>query len=356
MRDINRFLCFIIDERESTPASASTSPSSQRTRRRSRDRATSRSLRADTPTPPELLEEMAVPAPLTQPEPDLSNESPMEAAVLPSADPELLQALGIFEIESDEWGPDIVDDLAKRWEPTLKSGLKKEARDELLKKYPVPKNCPLMKPPTLNPEISAVLNESAKNRDGRLITKQGQLGCAFTILGRTMSDILTKSISTPEVLKNLSDMGKILADSHYSETETRRSLISPMVDKSFIESFKDRKRDSHLFGEKLGEFIKSSRGIQKTGKLMQPLTSNTKNLNSKGAASHYHPQRPSRQSYRAGAETRAHQYQQYRRRVPFQPGLNNRSTAIPPAQTTSTQSAAPLNRKQAASSTYKRKQ
>lgn len=262
---------------------------------------------------------------------------PTEANALRSADPELLLALGTFEEESNEWGPNISEDLAKRWEPILKEGLKKEVKEELFKKYLVPKNCPLMKPPVLNPEIGAMLNESARNRDARILKKQNHLACALTVLGKTMSEMLTRSIEMPAILGNLSDATKIIASSHYLETETRRSLVTPMVDKTFIEPFKDRKRDSHLFGEKLGDFIKSSCGIQKTGKLIQSTVPSTSNLNSKPAPprgqSNYRGSRHrNRGGSGSGARGSAPPYR--RRQTAYQPHARGQRASTPP-QTTS---------------------
>ncbi|KAI8428154.1 hypothetical protein MSG28_002401 [Choristoneura fumiferana] len=178
----------------------------------------------------------------------------------PEIDPTLLLALGDFVPEPSEWGEDINDNLAKRWEPILKDGLKKEVREEILKKYLLPNNCQLSKPPTLNPEVAAVLTESSRNRDTRILKKQSQIGCALAVIGKVVSGMLKKSIEAQEALRLLSDASKLIADSHHTETDTRRALITPLLEKSFVESFKDRKRDSHLFGEKLGDFIKSSRG------------------------------------------------------------------------------------------------
>lgn len=195
-------------------------------------------------------------------------------------DPELLRALGDFQDEISEWGSDINVNLAQRWQPILKDGLSKETRDDLTKKYLFPKNCALMKAPVLNPEIAAVLIDSAKKRDARIVTKQAHMGLALTVLGKAMTGILTKTDETSETLRLLNDSAKLIADSHFAETETRRSLIVPMLDKDFIEPFKDRKRDGYLFGDKLGDFIKSSRGIKKTGQLMQA-TGSTSGLNSR---------------------------------------------------------------------------
>lgn len=270
-------------------------------------------------------------AEVTPTEPEANTE---DDDVLP-VDPELLLALGTLEAESDEWGPDISEDLTKRWEPILKDGLKKEVKEDLLKKYQCPKNCPLVKPPILNPEIRAMLNESARNRDTRILKKQSQLACALTVLGKTMSDILTKSIEMPAILQNLSDATKILANSHYSETEKRRSLVMPMVDKTFIEPFKDRKRDSHLFGEKLSDFIKSSRGLQKTGKFLQSTASSTSNLNSKPAPPRGRSNnRGAQYRNRGGADGARATAPAYRRRpTTYQPPSNRGQRASTPTPT-----------------------
>ncbi|XP_049872107.1 uncharacterized protein LOC126370975 [Pectinophora gossypiella] len=286
------------------------------------------------PVPPELSTTGGRPLQPTDPtlmltprEADANDNS--EALV---ADPELLKALGDYETETAEWGPDIVADLAKRWDPILRDGLKKESREKLIKGYLLPKNCPLTKAPVLNPEIAAVLNESARNRDARVQRKQSQIGCVLAILGKTMSGILTKSSDTSEILRLLTDATKLLSDSHHLETETRRFLVTPMVDKTFIEPFKDRKRDCHLFGEKLGEFIKSSRGIQNTGKLIQSAAS-ASTLNYKGPPSRQQYHRSARAQSRRGGGNKP--ISNYRRRGAAQtPGTSrapNVATHHPPA-------------------------
>lgn len=226
---------------------------------------------AAAPTEPsELAQQVEVaPAPAEDPELDL-------------IDPAFLQALGDFIPEAAEWGDDINDNLAKIWEPILRDGLKKESKDEIFKKYLLPKNCPLVKSPILNPEIAAVLIENSKNRDLRILKKQNQLACILSVLGKLITGMLKKTLDTPGALKLLSDASKLVSDSHFTETETRRALITPILEKSFVESFKDRKRDSHLFGDKLGEFIKSSRVIKKSGQLLQAPSASTSNLNWRG--------------------------------------------------------------------------
>ncbi|XP_063622389.1 protein piccolo-like [Cydia splendana] len=196
-------------------------------------------------------------------------------------DPSLLQELGIVEVDPVEFGDDLQTDVAARFQTILLEGLKKEKKEELLKKYPFPKNVPLAKSPSLNPEIGAMLAEACKLRDKRLLAKQDQLGKALSALGKALTGLLKRTPDIPNIIRTLNDAGIMLADSHYAETDTRRSVIMPLIDKSFAEPFKDRKRDTFLFGEKLGELVKDSRGIKKTGQLIQP-PSTASNLNGRG--------------------------------------------------------------------------
>ncbi|XP_039749335.1 uncharacterized protein LOC120626109 [Pararge aegeria] len=106
-----------------------------------------------------------------------------------------------------------------------------------------------------------------------------------------MTGLLKNNPDIPEIVRTLNDAGNLVADCHFAETDTRRTVIIPLVDKSLTDSFKNRKRDSLLFGESLGEVVKNSRGIKKTSQLIQAAApvSNT-NLNYKGPST-----RPRRQ-------------------------------------------------------------
>lgn len=200
-----------------------------------------------------------------------------------SFDPRLLEALGEFEVDSVDFGDDIQTDLAARLEKILISGLNVEAREEISKKYLFPKNLALAKGPTLNLEVGAMLAEPCKQRDKRLLGKQDQLGKALSVLTIAMTSLMKKNSNVPDIIRILNDAARLLADSHYTETDTRRSVIIPLVDKPLMEPFKDRKRDSLLFGENLGDLVRDSRGIKKTSELIQASTSST-HLNRKGSS------------------------------------------------------------------------
>ncbi|XP_063390052.1 uncharacterized protein LOC134675653 [Cydia fagiglandana] len=212
-------------------------------------------------------------------------------------DPDLLKALGETESEQGEFGVDLQPDIASRFQQILANGLKKEAREELVKKYLFPSNVPLAKAPTLNPEVAAMLVEICRLRDKRLYGKQDQLGRALSAVGKALTCLLKKNPDITEVISTLNDAGKLIADSHYAETDTRRSVIIPLVDKSLIESFKDRKRDSFLFGDKLGDLVNTSKGIKKTSQFIQASTSANAGLNSTGPPPYRPRQQRARQYY-----------------------------------------------------------
>lgn len=213
----------------------------------------------------------------------VSSEAPVEDPASEIFDAELLQVLGSVEPESEEFGDDLHSEIATRFQKILVNGLTKEAKEELNKKYLFPKNVPYSKAPTLNPEIEAMLVETCRLRDKRLLNKQNQIGRALSALGRAMTGLLKKKPEIPEILRALHDAGNLVADCHYAETDTRRTVIIPLVDKSLTDSFKNRKRDSFLFGESLGEVVKNSRGIKKTSQFIQATTPTTSTgLNYKG--------------------------------------------------------------------------
>lgn len=178
----------------------------------------------------------------TLPTPDETNPTTQPGE---EVDMELLQTLGELEPEAMEWGEDVHDNIAKRYQITLANGLKKDNR----------------------------------NRDKTIMTKQDQLGKALSALGTAMSSLIKKNPDIPVVLRTLNDCSLLLADSHYAESYTRRSLIIPLVDKALIEPLKERKRDSLLFGENLGQMVQNSRGIKRTSNLMQGPSTSTSSLN-----------------------------------------------------------------------------
>ncbi|XP_059047609.1 uncharacterized protein LOC131843041 [Achroia grisella] len=177
-------------------------------------------------------------------------------------DTDLLKALGSLDKKNTDWGEPIDDHIAIRLNPILQNGLSKEDKETLLKKFSFPKNLTLAKPPTLNTEISIKVREHQIVRDQRIYEKQDQLGVALSGITKAMSLLLHKEPNIFHILSILTDASKLLADSHFLETYTRRSLILQLVDKEMVGILKDYKRDELLFNTNISN-LKNSRGISK---------------------------------------------------------------------------------------------
>ncbi|KAI8433085.1 hypothetical protein MSG28_013943 [Choristoneura fumiferana] len=200
-----------------------------------------------------------------QPDPDAAPESGGDTqntatpVLEPELAPEMLQALGDPSDDTPAYGPDIHEKLAQRWLPILKKGMPKDAKEQLLKEYSIPGNCKLLRAPTLNAEISAAVAETVRSRDKKIQAKQEQLGLGISAINRAMNTLLT-SDDKVQAVKILSDGCRILSDLHFVETQVRTKLITPGLDKAFLSVIQDQDRDETLFGEKLSEKIKASKG------------------------------------------------------------------------------------------------
>lgn len=194
-------------------------------------------------------------------------------------DPEIRLALGDPAEEVPTYGENIHNDIAMRWLPILRKGLTKEGKDKILNEHSVPDNCRLLKAPSLNPEIAAAVADIVRSRNKKLEVKQGQLGLGISAISKAMSMLLGDGKKV-EVIKLLSESCRILSDLHFAETQTRSKLITPCLDKSFLNIIKDEERDDTLFGRKLSDKIKSAKVIEKQGlqiKRNAPLSAAAKN-------------------------------------------------------------------------------
>lgn len=178
----------------------------------------------------------------------------------PDLDPNILAALGEIVDESPEFGEKIHESLTKIWTPLLKKGMSKESREKMLKEYLIPENCPLLKAPTLNPEIMAAITETGRFRDKKMSSTQQQLGVGIAAINRGLN-ILLKSDNKAEAIKSITDGCRFLSDLHFQQTETRKRFITPCLDKPFLQLIQVAERDDTLFGNNLSEKIKASKAI-----------------------------------------------------------------------------------------------
>lgn len=203
-----------------------------------------------------------------QPSPEQSSETltvpQVSTETISELDPEIRLALGDPAEDTPVFGENIHSDIAQRWLPILRKGLTKEIKEKLLKEHNVPDNCRLLKPPTLNLEIAAAVVDVVRSRDKKIEVRQGQLGQGITAISKAMS-LLISDGNKLDVIKLLSEGCRILSDLHFMETRVRTKLITPCLEKSFLNLIQDEERDDTLFGNKLSEKIKAAKSIEKQG-------------------------------------------------------------------------------------------
>ncbi|XP_049887054.1 uncharacterized protein LOC126381642 [Pectinophora gossypiella] len=214
-----------------------------------------------------------------------TGNDPQEEPSEPELDLEILAALGDAIDDAPKFGPKVHDKLARLWQPILKKGLDKEAKDKLLKQYLIPENCALLQAPKLNPEIAAAVSDATRARDKRVESVQQQLGIGISALTQGLHLLLDDDGNRLQSIKLLSESCRVLCDLHFVETAARKKFVTTGLDKSFLNLIQEVDRDEMLFGNKLSEKIKASKLIEKQGLLIKKVTQNVKPTNSTAQAS-----------------------------------------------------------------------
>lgn len=187
---------------------------------------------------------------------------PPEISTLPL---DILEALGDEKGKEEIFGPNIPDEISKRWDRVLVDGLTKEQKDKIMENTLIPDNFRLAKAPLLNTELIPVLSDASRNRDKLLEKSQNQLGVGISGLSDLATSVINGNTDKIELLKKISDISKIFLDLHYEDTKRRRKLVASSLDKKFLNMITDVKRDSYLFGTNLSEKIKASKSAERSG-------------------------------------------------------------------------------------------
>lgn len=194
----------------------------------------------------------------------------LDDETVPSLEPEILEILGEDPTSNKAYGEKLHKDIATRWAHILTNGLSKDIQLELVKRYLPPENCPNMRVPKLNLEIKAALLEINLKKDLYSQSKQSQLSSSLAAIGQVLNWALSSKNAVPQdILKTLSDAGRLICDSHYRESQSRRFAALNTLNKNIRDTVKNTKIDEHLFGSDLAEHIKSSKAIIKTGSEMK---------------------------------------------------------------------------------------
>jgi hypothetical protein len=168
-------------------------------------------------------------------------------------------------------GDPLHKDIASRWAHTATNGLSAEQQKSLRIKYLVPSNCEALGAPKLNPEIGACLPPNSIKKDEYKQALQDSLGSGITALGNAMTILIhqgskMQNEASKKCIESLADAGKILCDTQYMISTSRRACITPALNFSVKSVADNSKIDSFLYGSGLPEAIKSAKIIEKTGK------------------------------------------------------------------------------------------
>lgn len=190
----------------------------------------------------------------------------------------ILDILGVDPTATTNYGKEIHDQLASRFEHFATMGLAKDARKELNDKYLVPSNCVRIDAPVLNDEIKAALSEQLIKRDKAIEARQKLIAKAISSLATVITDEIntTSTDKNQELLKKLMDVGRLLCDIQHSESLTRRNFAIFAVKKDLKEHLLNTKIDKHLFGENLSDTLKTAKAVCKSGTELKINTTNFK--------------------------------------------------------------------------------
>lgn len=145
----------------------------------------------------------------------------------------------------------------------VKNGLLPEEQSLLLEKYSVPDD---FAAPVLNATVKEKIGERACKKDSYRFKSQSALSLAVAGLAHTISTINKankKEIDLDEFLEVLTDVARLLADTHHEMTVARKAFITPRFSKKYCQMLKERKSDKFLFGEDLDAKIDEIRKAQR---------------------------------------------------------------------------------------------
>lgn len=183
-----------------------------------------------------------------------------------SLDQDILDILGDDPSTENPYGDDLHKDIAHRWQNILVNGLNKDNRITLQKLYLPAENCSYMKAPKLNAEIKAALTEVNNKKDIYSQSRQNQLTSCLAAIGKVLNGALARNRNIPQdIIKPLSDAGRLLCDYHHKESLSRRYAAMNSLSKETKDVLKNTKIDEFLFGSDLAEKLKTSKAISKSG-------------------------------------------------------------------------------------------
>ncbi|XP_050295835.1 uncharacterized protein LOC126735771 [Anthonomus grandis grandis] len=185
------------------------------------------------------------------------------------------KVLGVDLNSSKNGSYELHEAIKSVWIKNLLQGLSNESRDQLLERHKIPKNCSILSPPKINPEINPILSQPYTKRDECHTNYQNLASKGASALGKCLTYVLDEIKKNPEsplssiLLPDLVDAGNFFTEIFHEATSTRRSYISQILSKTVKEAVKDTVPGEYLFGPDLGEKIKALKNFEKSGNEMR---------------------------------------------------------------------------------------
>ena len=197
-----------------------------------------------------------------------SSETPnADSASLESS--ELLPS--IFE-ETETFGPDVAEAIAKRINDSVSKKPMEEKLKELKDKYKTPKNCNLLCVPRVNLELWHDLPRSSKTKDLALQEIQKNLVKSTQPLLQMLEMTLKahkekKALQPNEIMSFVADAVTFLGHTSYLTSLKRREFLKPDIAQPYQSvCSKSNPMTTYLFGDELPKHIKDIGEVNKIAK------------------------------------------------------------------------------------------
>ncbi|XP_077256832.1 uncharacterized protein LOC143894447 [Temnothorax americanus] len=177
----------------------------------------------------------------------------------------VLKVLGVDLNESKFKNVKYHPELKNTWSKWMKEGLPEKNKKEIIELYNR-KGDLYTEAPKINLEIVPLLSEIAKKRDEHFVETQNCVGTALAALGAAVSMLIDppeEGLDEDVFTDYLSHAGQILTDVFHEQSLTRKSFITPQLNKNIKPTVDAMISDEWLYGNNLKEKVKDAKEIEK---------------------------------------------------------------------------------------------
>lgn len=147
----------------------------------------------------------------------------------------------------------------------MREGLPEKNKKQILETYSR-KSEFYTEAPKVNANLVPLLTDIAKKRDQHFVNTQNHVGTAISALGAAISMMLEapeEGVGQEIFSDHLSHAGQLLTEIFYQHSITRKSFISPLMNKSLKPTLDTTISDEWLYSEKFRDLVKEVKTIEK---------------------------------------------------------------------------------------------